>query len=196
LSKEPLLVRGEQVIAPGNGVAQRLVPRRGIARAIGEDLEATLETREQRHRWEDSDAGSGQLNSQWQAFQPPADFGHDGRVSRRKGEVGDNRLRAGHKEAAAIDLGDSLHGHRASGHRNGEGRHGKELFAREPEPRTAGHQDLEAGAGGEERSYAWSRLNHLLEIVEGQEQVFVLQERRKLVLMAGRSPRARRAHWR
>ena len=65
--EERLLVRGEQVVAPGDRVAHRLLPGRQVAVAARQERQAPLQPGQQCRRREDLDAGGGQLDRQRQA---------------------------------------------------------------------------------------------------------------------------------
>ena len=74
---------GEQVVAPGDRVAHRLLPGGQVARAAGQQRQPPLQPGEQRRRREDLDARGGQLDGQRQAVQAAADLGDRRRRSRR-----------------------------------------------------------------------------------------------------------------
>src|SRR5215204_7717606 len=61
-AKERLLLRGEQVVTPGNRVTEGSLPCRGIPRTTGEYRQTALEPSKQRCRRENLDPGCGQLN--------------------------------------------------------------------------------------------------------------------------------------
>src|SRR6266516_7804937 len=61
--------------------------------------------------------------------------------------------------------------------RHGKRRHFKHVFAFKMEYRSTGHQDLEFGTGHEEISQQRSRWQHLLKIVQQQQELLGAQER-------------------
>ncbi len=74
-AEEALLLFCQQVIAPLEGVAQRLLAGGQIACATGEDIQAAREAFEQRLWREQFDTSCRQLNGQWQTVQPRTDLG-------------------------------------------------------------------------------------------------------------------------
>ena len=83
----------EQVVAPGDRVAQRLLPRRQVARAAGQQRQALLQARQQRLRGEQLDPRRGQLDRQRQAVEAAQISATAGAFSLVEGEVGLDRLR-------------------------------------------------------------------------------------------------------
>ncbi len=96
--EDPLLF-GEQVVAPGDGVAQGAQPRRLVARPAGQQRQPALQPRQQRRRREDGAARGGQLDRQRQPVQADADGGDARGVVVSEGEVGPRRPRSGTEEA-------------------------------------------------------------------------------------------------
>ncbi len=86
--EERLLVGAEQVVAPVDRRAERLLARGQVAWAAGEEVEALLEPGEQRLRREQLRAGGGELDREREAVEADADLGDRGRVRVRHGEVG------------------------------------------------------------------------------------------------------------
>ena len=86
--EERLLVRAEQVVAPVDRRAERLLAGGQVARAAGEEVEALLEPREQRLRREQLRARGRELDRERQPVEADADLGDRGRVRVREGEVG------------------------------------------------------------------------------------------------------------
>ena len=85
--EERLLVGAEQVVAPVDRRAERLLARGQVAWAAGEEVEALLEPGEQRLRREQLRAGGGELDREREAVEADADLGDRGRVRVRDGEV-------------------------------------------------------------------------------------------------------------
>ena len=78
-TREQNLVGGiEELVAPVDGPAQRLVARGKIAPAAGQQLQSVLEPPERLLGREQLHPGCGELDREWQAVQPRADLG-DGR---------------------------------------------------------------------------------------------------------------------
>lgn len=74
--KEGLLRAVEEVVAPGKGVAQRLLARRHFDRPSGQHLQPPLQPSEQRLWGQDAQAGRGQFDAQRQTVHTSADLGH------------------------------------------------------------------------------------------------------------------------
>ena len=68
----------EQVVAPGDGATERLLARRQVARAGGQDVELVLQAGEDRVGRQELDPGRGKLDRQGHPVEPRADRG-DGR---------------------------------------------------------------------------------------------------------------------
>ena len=81
-SEQHLLRLAEQVDAPGDGAAQRLVAQRLIARAAGQQRQAAVHAHEHGFGRQQSDASGRQLDAQWQAVESMADLGHGRRLPR------------------------------------------------------------------------------------------------------------------
>jgi hypothetical protein len=77
-AKDQLRVRSEEIVAPGDGVAQGLLAGRGIARASAQQVESLTEPLPQRFRGEQSHPRRGELDGQRQSIQPAHDLGDDG----------------------------------------------------------------------------------------------------------------------
>jgi hypothetical protein len=97
-AEEELFFRGEEVVAPGDRVAQGLLAEWEVAGTGGEELEAAGEAGSQRLRGEDFDAGGGQLDRQRQPVEAGADLGDGGRVGFGQGEGRVGRADAGEEE--------------------------------------------------------------------------------------------------
>jgi hypothetical protein len=88
-----LCVWVEQVVTPGDGVAQGLLASGQIARSAGKEWQPLVEPRQQRLGGEDADARRRQLQRQRQPVQARADLSNCCRVVRCQGEAGLCRLR-------------------------------------------------------------------------------------------------------
>ncbi len=91
-TEEGLLVRGEEIEGPGDGVAHRPLASRGVAGAAAQERKTALQPGQQGRRSEEGDAGGGQLDGEWQALQPGADLRHGRGVRQAQGEVGPRPL--------------------------------------------------------------------------------------------------------
>jgi hypothetical protein len=79
-AEEALLGVAQQVVAPGDGVAQGLVTGRRIARAAGQQAQAMAHQRQHRGGGEEGAAGGCQLDGQREPVELTADFGHGGDI--------------------------------------------------------------------------------------------------------------------
>ena len=169
-AKELLLGRGQQVVAPLDRLAQRLLTFRQVACATSQQLERPFDAGQQFARRQDLDPGCGQLDRQREAVQPAADVDHRAGVLRRQREVGpacrgpldEQRNRC------------TLHQRRRRGERIGsrerERRDRELLLAVDVEHDAAGHQNLERGTGVQQFLHQGRGIGHLLEIVHEQER--------------------------
>ena len=87
-AEQPLLRFVEQVVAPGDRAAQRLLAFGQIARAAGEDLQAALQSSQHRRGRQRLDARRRQLDGQRQPVEAIADLGNRARVLAGQREVG------------------------------------------------------------------------------------------------------------
>jgi len=68
MAEEPLLICGEQVIGPSDGVAEGSLPVRGLV-AVGGNVECGVQARQQCLRCEQTGAGGGQLDREREPVQ-------------------------------------------------------------------------------------------------------------------------------
>ena len=113
------LVFGEEVMAPIDGLAQRLVPRDGDPARAGEQPEAIIEPRGNLLHRQGADPCSGELDRERDAVEPPADLGDRGGISFGDPEFRDGGDRALHEEANGLVLRELVRADRV-GVRNGE----------------------------------------------------------------------------
>ena len=92
--EQPPGVLVEEVVAPGDRAAQRLLARRQVARAGGQQVELVLQPAEDRLGRQELDPRGGQLDGQRHAVEPGADGRHRGRVLVGDGEARPDRHRA------------------------------------------------------------------------------------------------------
>ncbi len=97
-AEHDLLVWVEQVVAPGDGMAQAVVANRPIAAAACQQLEPLVEARQQRARREQLHARGRQLDRERQAVEPGADLRDRRRGVRRHDEIRRDRPRPIQKE--------------------------------------------------------------------------------------------------
>ena len=167
--KSCLLVRGQQVVAPGDPGAQGPQALRLVARAVGQQLEATGETREQGPRGEDRDAGRRQLDGQRQPVQPPADLHHVRRVLAVDDEPRADRLGAVDEQADRAVAVERARRRRRPRIGKRQRRDRDDVLAGDPQQRPAGHQHREAGSGAEEIDQVRSGSQQMLEAVEDEQ---------------------------
>jgi len=145
------LAGAQQVVAPGQGGAQRALALRQVARSVHQFGETALQARQQRLGREDPHARRRELDGQRQPVQPDTDRRHVGRVPLGEGEVGAHRLRALHKEGNRREARDR--GRVGAVRRGGQGqrRHGEGVLAAHAQRGAAGHQRHDAGARPQQR---------------------------------------------
>ena len=79
--------RAEQLFAPGNRVAERLVSLRKTGIAAGQNVERPGEPLQQSARGKHLQASGSQLDGQWQPFQPGANVGNPRGIRRCQCEI-------------------------------------------------------------------------------------------------------------
>ena len=87
-----MFLGGEQIVAPGDGVAHRLQPERPVAAATGEQRQAALQSLP--HLWQRQvrHPRRGQLDGQRYTIEPPADVRYEWGVVGRDVEGRIHRL--------------------------------------------------------------------------------------------------------
>ena len=111
-AKEGRLVPLQQVVTPGNGVAQGALPRRSVAWSTGEDGQAAFQPFQQGSRRQESDSRRGELDGQGQPIETLADRGDDRCVLLGQREVGHDGRCSLHEEVDrrhAGELGQRQH---------------------------------------------------------------------------------------
>ena len=180
----------EQVVAPGDRAAERLLARGQVARAGGQDVELVVEPGQDRVGRQDLDPRGGQLDRQRHAVQPGADggdrrgvlVGHrearadrdgafdeqpDGRVLAERDRVDDPRLAA---EVEPLEPA-----HLARVRRRRQARDRVFLLARDVEDGAARDDGLDVRRGPQEVGHDRGRRDDLLEVVEDEQQALVAQ---------------------
>ena len=155
-------------------LAQRLLPRRSVARTAGQERQPFLEPRQQRRRREDPYPCRRQLDRQRQPVQPPADLRHRRGVLRRKGEPGPDRLRPLDEEPHRFVVEELFRRGRIHG-RQRQRRHRVLALGPQPERQPAGGQHSEGRGGREQLADEGRGRNDLLEVVQHQEQPLACQ---------------------
>ena len=128
---------------------------------------------EQGPRGEERDPGGGQLEREGQPVQAPADAGHGGGVGVRQFEGGVDRLRPVDEQAHRLraDAGrPARRGGARPGGRKGEGRDGEAVLSGQAQRGAARRQHREPGAGRQELPDRRGGIEHVLAVVEHQEQ--------------------------
>ena len=155
--KERLLCLSEQVEAPADRVAQGAMPVGGVAGAGGEQLQWVLEPGEDPGRGEHFHSCRRQLDCERQAVEVVADL-------RTRGEVYLVGLEIGAYRACPFEE----HTHCSVG---AEWIERKLLLAADPQPSAAGDDGLQARACRRDRAERRRGLDHLLEVVDHEEQL-------------------------
>ena len=173
--EEDLLGWSEQVVAPGDRVAQGLLSRRQVTRPPRQRRQAALQPRQQRRRRQELDARRGQLDRQRQPVQPADDLGDGLGILRRQGEARPQRLRARDEQGDGVvarQLGQRWQRHRI-GHRQ---RLDLVLvLGLQAEPRPARGQHLQFRRRGQQIGHQRRRRQQVLEVVEQQQEALVAQ---------------------
>ena len=174
----------EEVVAPGDRPAQRLLPLGQVAGAGREDAELVLETLEDRLGLEQLDPRRGELDRQRHAVQPGADPGDGRSVLVRHREVRPNGDGAGDEQPDRLVLRDLGRGEVAlrlrqvellqlrQGEevaRNRQARNRVLLLAGDAERRTARHDDREPIARRSRSAIDRRPVDDLLEVVEDEQ---------------------------
>ncbi len=162
---------GERRSKDQDGVAHRPLASRGVAGAAAQERKTALQPGQQGRRSEEGDAGGGQLDGEWQALQPGADLRHGRGVRQAQGEVGPGRLGTPDEESHRRTRGEILE---ARGRRRVQQRQrgdDKDVFAGEAQHLAAGGEDLQVRSNGQEVGEERGRLDHLLDVVEQQQDV-------------------------
>ena len=165
-AEEHALLAGEQLVAPLDRGAQRLLARARRAAAGGEDVEAVAQARRDLIQRQGRHAGRGQLDGQRHAVQAPADL-----VDRRPVVVGgaEARVRGCALREQAARLGQRRD---APGH-----------LALAVQRLAARGEDAHAGAGAQQVfRQARTRVDHVLAVVEHDDGLTAGQVRGKGLL--------------
>ncbi len=171
--EQPPLGFVQEVVAPGDGVAQGALALGEGPDPGGEEGEAALQPRQHLLGREDLGPGGGQLDGQGQAVEPGGDLGHRRGVLLRDSEP---RL---HRQGPLREQPDGLEPAEGGevGHLLGvgglEGRHQILLLAAQPQHDPGGGHHLQPGGRDEELLDHGARLHHLFEVIDHQEELSV-----------------------
>ena len=174
----------KEVVAPGDGAAQRSLSLGKVARRGGEELQAVLQSFQDGVGCQYLDTRRGQRDREWEALQRGTDPGHGRRILVGDAEIGADGEGPCNEEpyrfvlvergrVGGADLGGQsgqLEGREMSliGGRR-EARHRVFLFPGDVEGTPTGGHDREVRAGAQELRGEGSGGDHLLEVVEDQQ---------------------------
>ncbi len=167
--EEPPLGDIEQVVAPGDRVPQRLLPRGHIARTARRYRPAVCEVFEQGEGRQQPGVGRRQLDRQREAIEPPADGRHRRRVLRGQREVLPDGAGALREEADRIGRGECRQGRHLFWIRQRERRDDAFALAPQPQRRPARRQHGQVRTRREEGRDVRRRPEDLLAVVEDEE---------------------------
>ena len=174
--QQPLLLLGQQRVAPVERGAQRLLACRQIARAAGEEGQATVQARQERRQGEELGARRGELDRQRQAVEAAADGGEGRHVGICRGEARVGGLRPFEEEGGSGELRQVGEGSRLLRLRQGQGRDEEFVLAPDLQRHPAGHQELHSRAGGEKLGQGGHGRDDLLQVVEDEQDLAVAQQ--------------------
>ena len=173
--EERLLDRVEEVVAPVDRAAQRLLAGRQVARPAGQDREALPQPREEGLRREQLDPGGCQLDREREPIEARAQLGHRGRVLVRHREVVARSSGTLDEERDGVVLGEVLRGGQVPRVRHRERRHGVLVLAPDVENLAAAGENRQARCRGEQLAHERRAGDDLLEVVEHEEDLTVAQ---------------------
>ena len=162
------LGRRQQAVAPRHRGMQRPVALRDVASGVREQLEAVFEPAEDRGGRQRLGAGGRQLEGQREAVQAPAD-------PRDVGEGPLVRIEAGRHGARALEEElDRFGGRRGRVVRVGrdvQRRHDELVLPGQAQRGAARDEDAKPGSGRQPRCHRGGTVDHVLEVVEHQQQL-------------------------
>ena len=154
--RSPLLLV-QQVDAPGDRLPERLLPRRQISRAAGEQAEPRFEPLKQRLRRQRPDACRRQLDCEWQAVDAAADLAGVALYVGRERERRVEELRPLHEQPNRVVLG--------------QGCNRDNLLSRHVQDDAARHQERQTGSSGDELREGMSRFAQVLDVVQNEQEL-------------------------
>ena len=178
LGPEPLLGRGAQVVAPGDGGAQRAVPAGG-GPGGPEDAEPVGQPGEDLVGGHAAQPDRRELERERYAVEPSAELGHGQGVGRAQRELGDGRLRPVDEQRDRVRLGGPVPGRPRPARRGQLERADQQrVLGRHAQRLAAGGEDAQPGRGRQQRAgKAAAALDQLLAGVEHQQQLTLGQVR-------------------
>jgi hypothetical protein len=164
-----LLVGGEQRVAPVDHVAERAVPRLGVARVGAQQVEPVLEPPEQGARREQPRARRRELEGERESVEAAAHRGDVAGVLVGEGEVGTAGAGALHEQAHRLGLSNRRG---AGGGRVGERErgHGELLLGAQAQRLAARHHDGEPRRRRQEPGDERRGVEQVLEAVEHEQR--------------------------
>jgi hypothetical protein len=170
------LGRRQQVVAPPDHRAQRLVPGQGGAAPLGQEAEAVVQASGDLLRGQSGHPRGGQLDRERYAVEPPADLDDARGVPLGQVEAGQRAPRPLDEQPrglGALRVRPRVHavGARAARLRHAQRRHPPPRLAGNAEGLAAGCQDPEAGAAPEKRvRERGARVDEVLAVVEHEQE--------------------------
>ena len=174
-AEEPLRGRIEEVVAPGDSVAQGLLARGEIARAAAEQAELVAEPRQDRRRAEERDPRRRQLDRQRQAVDPATIAAIVAAFWSVRANSGRTARARATKRAAACAAPTRWASCAPSGAGSVNGATGKRLSPRTRQGVAARRQHAQVGAGLQQFGEQRCGGDHLLAIVQDQQEVAVAE---------------------
>jgi hypothetical protein len=178
--EEALFVFVEEVVAPVDGGAERSLARGEVLRTAGEKAKAVLEPVENGLRGKMRDTGRRELYGEGQAVEAAADGGDGEGVGFGEGEIGLEGARAVGEELNRFVGGYAVGREVRQGTnrvvigedgREGKGRDGEIVLAGNAQQLATGDEHLEVGRGLQQVGNVRGSFQHLLEVVEEEEQM-------------------------
>jgi hypothetical protein len=156
---------------------QRPLASGDVPGGCGEDRQAPLQPVEDRRRGQELHPGGRELDAQRQAIEPARDFGHGARVVVGHGEARRNGSRALNEQGDGLDLAQDTEGWELARIRDVQWRDRELLLTGDAQHRPARDEDVKLRGDGEELGdNGRTSLDHLLEVVEDQQQLAMLDE--------------------
>ena len=179
----------EQLVAPVDGGAQRVLTCGGVASAGRQQIQAVLQPREHRRGVEQLRPRGGQLERERKTVHGPADAGDGARVRIGQREVGANGPRAGHEQRHRLAEGQGLDRRVGAGRRECEWRHRVLVLAGQAQGGAAGHERLCARRRRQQAADQRRRRQQMLEVVEQQQHFTTAQRLLEVVGPVGHADR-------
>ena len=168
-SEERLLVGAQEVVAPGERGAQRLLASGQVAPLAREQGQRLIEARQHRLRRQDARPRGGQLDGQGEAIQAAADLRDRGVILGVDAEVRTHLL------GALLEQGHAGGQRAVAGGIERERRHRLLVLALHPQRLARRDEDLEARARRGDAADGGRGVEHLLEVVEHEQRALAAQ---------------------